>query len=96
MVVEDGEEGVDVEGFEGARGGEGFAGMTNEEVVGMAWVKPDVGFYTGAAGCEGVVQGDFAPVVVMGVAGNGFDVAAEGGGPCCKGLLGGWIGKTPA
>jgi hypothetical protein len=41
---------------------------------------PDVGFDADAAGFEGAVEGRHAPVVVVGVAGDGADVAGEVGG----------------
>ena len=50
--------------------------MTDEE-VGAG--EPDVGFDAGAAGCQGFVEGDLTPVVVVRVAGDGGDVLAEVG-----------------
>lgn len=40
---------------------------------------PDVGFDANAAGGEGAVEGGHAPVVVVGVAGDGADVTGEVG-----------------
>ncbi|KAI4198045.1 MAG: hypothetical protein LQ348_002077, partial [Seirophora lacunosa] len=65
----------------------GFARVADEEVVGGVGVGPDVGFDAGAAGGEGVVEGYAAPVVVVRMAGNGLDVAAEVGGPGGQRLL---------
>ena len=50
--------------------------MADQEVGGAV---PDVGLDARAAGSEGFVEGHPAPIVVVGVAGDGVDVAAEGG-----------------
>ena len=50
--------------------------MADEEVVAC---EPDVGFDACAAGCEGFVEGDSAPVVVVGMARDRGDVLAEVG-----------------
>ena len=44
-------------------------------------VEPDVRFDADAAGAEGGVERDEAPVVVVAVAGDGLDVAGEVCGP---------------
>ena len=43
--------------------------------------EPDVGFHTDTAGVDGLVEGHFAPVVVVRMAGDGSDVGGEVGGP---------------
>ena len=53
--------------------------MPDVELVVVVEV-PDVGFDTDAAGGKGAVEGGHAPVVVVGVAGDGTDVAGEVGG----------------
>ena len=95
-VVEDREEGFDVEGFEGAGRREGLAHVANEELVRGFRVGPDVGFDACAAGCKGVVEGHPPPVVVVRVAGDGLDVATEVSGPHGQSLLGRLGGQAPA
>lgn len=51
--------------------------MADEELDSAEF--PDVGFDGNAAGGDGGVDGDFAPVVVVGVDWTGLDVAREGG-----------------
>jgi len=49
-----------------------------DEEVGAG--EPDVGFGAGAAGGEGFVEGDLAPVVVVGVAGDWSDALGDADG----------------
>lgn len=51
--------------------------MADKEIVRRARVEPDVGFDARAPGGEGVVEGDAAPVVVVGVAWEGIDIPGE-------------------
>jgi hypothetical protein len=48
--------------------------VSDEEVVGE---EPDVSFDASAAPVEGVIEGDAAPVVIVGVACYGGDVAGD-------------------
>jgi hypothetical protein len=77
-VVEQCDERVDVYATECACRREIARRVSDEELFGRGREEPDVCFDAGAAVAEGVVQGDAAPVVVVGVAGDGRDVLSDG------------------
>ena len=43
--------------------------------------EPHISFYANTTSMDGFVQRDFAPVVVVGMTGNGSDIAGKVGGP---------------
>lgn len=83
---EDLDQGVDVEGLEGAVGLESGLVVSDEEVV---VAQPDVCLDARAACVEGGEKGDFPPVVVVGVAGYWQDVPEKVGRIPCEVLSAG-------
>lgn len=86
LLVEDREDGLDVQRVKGSRVGQGGLLVSH---VQRAVVQPDVGLDGDAAGREGGVKGHRAPVVVVTMERFGYDALCEAGGirvlgVCCS------------
>jgi len=84
LTAEDVEDGLDVEGIEGAGGRE--RGLLVADVQGVV-VEPDVRFDRDGADGEGAVEGEGPPVVVVRVQGFGHDALGQVGGVGVEGPL---------
>ena len=78
LPFEDFDKGIDVEAAEGAVLGQAGFVMADVEFV-VVVEEPDVGFDAYAARFDGIEERDQPPVVVVGMAGYGENVASEVG-----------------
>ena len=77
-LVQNLEQGIDIEASKGAVQGEGGFGVANKEVV---FESPDIWLDADTASVEGGEERFLPPVVVMRVTCNGADVCGDVGGP---------------